>query len=220
MNSLRKICVVTGTRAEYGLLFPILHEIKNHNSLQLQIVATCMHLSPEFGLTYKEIESDGFLIDWKVEMLLSSDSAVGISKSMGLASIGFADAYSYLNPDIVIILGDRFELLSAASTALVARIPIAHIHGGETTEGAIDESIRHSITKMSHLHFTTTEIHKQRVIQLGEKKDNVHNFGAPGIDNINNLKMLSLQELEKSLKFKLSSNSNKHFSIFSSFDFI
>ncbi len=205
MNISRKICVVTGTRAEYGLLYPILREIKNHNALDLQVITTCMHLSPEFGLTYREIELDGFQIDWKVEMLLSSDTPVGISKSMGLASIGFADAYSHLKPDIIVILGDRFELLSAASTALVSRIPVAHIHGGETTEGAIDESIRHSITKMSHLHFTTTEIHKKRVIQLGENKDNVYNFGAPGIDNIKNLKLLSLKQLEKAINFKLSS---------------
>lgn len=205
MNSLRKICVVTGTRAEYGLLLPILNQLEKHNAIQLQIVATCMHLSPEFGLTFKEIESDGFTIDWKVEMLLSSDTPVGVSKSMGLATIGFADALNHLNPDILIILGDRFELLSAASAALVARIPIAHIHGGETTEGAIDESIRHSITKMSHIHFTTTESHRKRVIQLGEKKENVYNFGAPGIDNINNLDLLSLQDLEDLIKFKLSS---------------
>jgi len=205
MNSQRKICVVTGTRAEYGLLYPILKQIQNNDSLKLQIVATCMHLSHEFGHTSTKIESDGFSIDWRVEMLLSSDTPVGISKSMGLASIGFADAYDHLNPDVLIILGDRFELLSAASAALVARIPIAHIHGGETTEGAIDESIRHSITKMSHIHFTTTEIHKQRVIQLGEDKDNVHNFGAPGIDNIVNLRLLSLEELEKALNFKFSS---------------
>jgi len=204
MNSLRKVCVVTGARAEYGLLFPIIKEINNHNSLELQIISTCMHHSPEFGLTYKEIELDGFKIDWKVEMLLSSDTPVGIAKSMGLATIGFSDAYEQLKPDIIIILGDRFELLSAASAALVARIPIAHIHGGETTEGAIDESIRHSITKMSHLHFTTTEIHMKRVIQLGENKENVYNFGAPGIDNIINFDLLTLKEFEKAIDFKLS----------------
>ena len=205
MNSSRKICIVTGSRAEYDLLYPILREITKHNDLELQIIVTCMHLSPEFGLTYREIEKDGFKIDWKVEMLLSSDTAVGISKSMGLASIGFADAYNHLNPDIVVLLGDRFELLSAATAALIARIPIAHIHGGETTEGAIDESIRHSVTKMSHLHFTSTEIHKNRVIQLGENRNNVFNFGAPGIDNIKNLKLLSLEQFEKAINFKLSS---------------
>ena len=205
MNTPRKICVVTGSRAEYGLLYPILREITKHSDLRLQIIATCMHLSPEFGLTYRDIEKDGFTIDWKVEMLLSSDTAVGISKSMGLASIGFADAYNHLNPDIVVLLGDRFELLSAASAALIARIPIAHIHGGETTEGAFDESIRHSITKMSHLHFTSTEIYKKRVIQLGENRNNIFNFGAPGIDNIKNLKLLSLEQFEKAINFKLSS---------------
>ena len=202
MNKKKKICIITGTRAEYGLLYWLLKEIDINVSLELQIIATCMHLSPEFGLTYKQIENDGFSIDWKVEMLLSSDTPVGISKSMGLALIGFADAYSYLQPDVVVILGDRFELLSAASAALVARIPIAHIHGGGTTEGAIDESIRHSITKMSHIHFTTTEIYRQRVIQLGENSNNVYNFGAPGIDNINNLKLLSQKQLEGEINFK------------------
>jgi len=204
MISSRKICVITGARAEYGLLYPILKKINNHSSLELQVISTCMHLSPEFGLTYKEIEIDGFKIDWKVEMLLSSDTPVGIAKSMGLATIGFADAYDHLQPDIIIILGDRFELLSAASAALVARIPIAHIHGGEVTEGAIDESIRHSITKMSHIHFTSAEVHKERVLQLGENKNNVYNFGAPGIDNIIDFSLLSLKDFEKAINFKLS----------------
>lgn len=203
MNASRKICVITGSRAEYGLLYWLIKEINDNESLELQLVATCMHLSPEFGLTYREIEKDGFSIDWRVEMLLSSDTPVGVSKSMGLAMMGFADAYEHLEPDMVVILGDRFELLSAASAALVARIPIAHIHGGETTEGAIDEGIRHSITKMSHIHFTTTEIHKKRVIQLGEDPNMVFNYGAPGIDNINKLKLLNRVQLEKAIKFEL-----------------
>ena len=203
MNASRKICVITGSRAEYGLLYWLIKEINDNESLELQLVATCMHLSPEFGLTYREIEKDGFSIDWRVEMLLSSDTPVGVSKSMGLAMMGFADAYEHLEPDMVVILGDRFELLSAASAALVARIPIVHIHGGETTEGAIDEGIRHSITKMSHIHFTTTEIHKKRVIQLGEDPNMVFNYGAPGIDNINKLKLLNRVQLEKAIKFEL-----------------
>ena len=202
-----KICVITGTRAEYGLLYWVLKELEKNQFLDLQLITTCMHHSPEFGLTYKEIEKDGFFINKKLEMLLSSDTPVGVTMSIGLGMIGFADAYDELKPDIVIILGDRFELLAAASAALVARIPIAHIHGGETTEGAIDESIRHSITKMSHIHFTTTETHKNRVLQLGENPENVYNFGAPGIDNIFNLKLLTKKQLEKKINFSLGSQS-------------
>src|SRR5437879_4992538 len=153
----RKICVVTGSRAEYGLLRWIMQGIKDEPSLSLQVIATGMHLSPEFGLTYHEIEHDGFLIDRKVESLLSSDTAAGITKSIGLGMIGFADALNELQPDLLVVLGDRFELLAAATAAMVARIPIAHVHGGETTEGAFDEAIRHSITKMSHIHFVAAE---------------------------------------------------------------
>lgn len=199
---MRKICVVTGTRAEYGLLYWLMKEIQSDSDLELQVVVTGMHLSPEFGLTYKEIEKE-FSINKKVEMLLSSDTPVGISKSMGLAQISFAEAYDELNPDIVIVLGDRFEIFSAASAAMIARIPIAHIHGGETTEGAFDEAIRHSITKMSHLHFVSAEAYRQRVIQLGEDPQRVFNFGAPGLDNISNLQLLNKGALEKSLGFKL-----------------
>ena len=153
----RKICVITGTRAEYGMLRWVMQGIKDDVDLTLQIIATGMHLSPEFGLTYREIEKDGFLIDRKVEMLTSSDTSVGIAKSMGLALIGFADALSELKPDLIVVLGDRFEIFSAVSAALVARILVAHLHGGETTEGAFDEALRHSITKMSHLHFVAAE---------------------------------------------------------------
>jgi len=208
MESSRKICVVTGSRADYGLLYPIIKEIHKSKFLELQVIATCMHLSPEFGLTYREIEMDGVKIDWKVDMLLTSDTPVGIAKSIGLATIGIADALNHLKPDIILILGDRYELLSVVANALVARIPIAHIHGGEITEGAIDESIRHSITKMSHIHFTSNEIHKKRVIQLGEDKNSVFNFGAPGIDNIKNIKLLTIKDFEKEIKFKLSSKKN------------
>lgn len=199
---MRKICVVTGTRAEYGLLYWLMKEIQSDTQLELQIIVTGMHLSPEFGLTYKEIEKE-FKIDKKIEMLLSSDTSVGISKSMGLAQISFAEAYEELNPDIVVVLGDRFEIFSAASAAMIARIPIAHIHGGETTEGAFDEAIRHSITKMSHLHFVATEDYRRRVIQLGEAPERVLNFGAPGLDNLIKLKLLEKDEFEKAIGFKL-----------------
>jgi len=199
---MRKICVVTGTRAEYGLLFWLMKEIQADEALELQIIVTGMHLSPEFGLTYKEIEKD-FQIDKKVEMLLSSDTAIGISKSMGLAQISFAEAYDQLQPDIVVVLGDRYEIFSAVSAAMIANLPIAHLHGGETTEGAFDEAIRHSITKMSHLHFTATEGYKNRVIQLGEHPSRVFNVGGLGIDNIVKLTLLSKKEFEEAINFKL-----------------
>ena len=198
----RKICVVTGTRAEYGLLYWLMKEIEANKDLELQLIVTGMHLSPEFGLTYKEIEKD-FKINKKIEMLLSSDTAIGISKSMGLAQIGFAEAYEELKPDILVVLGDRYEIFSAVSVAMIANIPIAHLHGGEITEGAFDESIRHSITKMSHLHFTATDEYKNRVIQLGEEPNRVFNFGGMGIENIKRLKLLSKEEFEKSIDFKL-----------------
>ncbi len=203
MNNKRKICVITGTRAEYGLLYWLMKEIDAADELELQLVATGMHLSPEFGLTYKQIEQDGFAIDSKIEMLLSSDTTVGISKSMGLAMIGFAEAFEKLSPDIIVILGDRYEIFCAATSATVARIPIAHLHGGERTEGAIDESIRHAITKMSHLHFTATEEYRNRVIQLGEQGDRVFNVGAAGIDNIRRLTLLSRAAFEESIGFNL-----------------
>ena len=199
---MKKICVVTGTRAEYGLLYWLLKEIEADKELQLQVIVTGMHLSPEFGLTYKEIEKE-FKINKKIEMLLSSDTSVGISKSMGLAQISFAESYDELKPDILVVLGDRYEIFSATSAAMIARIPIAHIHGGEKTEGAFDESIRHSITKMSHLHFTATNEYKNRVIQLGEHPSRVFNVGGMGIENIKRLKLLSKDEFEKLIEFKL-----------------
>ena len=198
----RKICVVTGTRAEYGLLYWLMKEIQAEPSLELQLIVTGMHLSPEFGLTYKEIEKE-FHIDKKIEMLLSSDTSVGISKSMGLAQISFAEAYNELKPDLVVLLGDRYEILAAASSAMIARIPIAHLHGGETTEGAFDEAIRHSITKMSHLHFVATEEYRKRVIQLGEQPNRVFNVGGMGIENIHRLPLLSKEEFEQSIDFRL-----------------
>lgn len=200
---MRKICIVTGARAEYGLLYWLMKEVGADPDLQLQIIATGMHLSPEYGSTYQQIETDGFSIDAKVEMLLSSDSPVGIAKSMGLGVIGFADALDQLEPDILVVLGDRFEILAAAQAAMVARIPIAHIHGGETTEGAFDESIRHAITKMAQWHFVAAEPYRKRVIQLGETSDRVFNFGAPGLDHLQRLEWIDRPSLEKSLAIKL-----------------
>jgi len=198
----RKICVITGSRAEYGLLRWVMQSIKDDPELTLQIVATGMHLSPQFGLTYQEIESDGFEIDRKVEMLTGSDTPVGIAKSMGNGMIGFADALDELRPDIIVVLGDRFEIFSAVAAALVARIPVAHIHGGELTEGVIDEAFRHSITKMSHLHFVATTEYHRRVVQLGEQPNRVFVVGGLGIECIRRLELLSLKELENSIGFK------------------
>jgi len=203
VNILRKICVVTGTRAEYGLMYWLMKEIQNDADLQMQLIVTGMHLSPEFGLTYKVIEQDGFHIDAKIEMLLSSDTPVGIAKSIGLGVIGFAEALDRLKPDIMVVLGDRYEILAATQAAMVARIPIAHIHGGEATEGLIDEAIRHSVTKMAHIHFTATEAYRKRVIQLGEQPSRVYNFGAIGLDNIIKLELLDKDSFEQSIKFVL-----------------
>jgi GDP/UDP-N,N'-diacetylbacillosamine 2-epimerase (hydrolysing) len=199
----RKVCVITGTRAEYGLLRWVMQGIKDDPDLTLQVIATGMHLSPEFGLTYHEIEKDSFQIDRKVEMLMSSDTSVGIAKSMGLGLIGFSDVLSELKPDLILVLGDRFEIFAAVSAALVARIPVAHLHGGETTEGAFDEALRHSITKMAHLHFVAAKEYRQRVIQLGEQPERVFLVGGLGIDNIQRLKLLNRAELEASIDFKL-----------------
>lgn len=200
---MKKVCVVTGTRAEYGLLRWVMEGIRQSKVLDLQLIATGMHLSPEFGLTVNAIEADGFPVDRKVEMLVSSDTAVGITKSMGLGMIGLADALAELKPDVMLVLGDRYEILSAATAAMIARIPIAHLHGGEATEGSIDESIRHSITKMSHLHFVAAEEYRNRVIQLGEQPERVFNVGGLGIDNILHIKLLERDELEVAIDFKL-----------------
>lgn len=199
----RKIGVITGTRAEYGLLYWVIKGLYEDRDVDLQLYVTGMHLSPEFGLTFRQIEKDGFRIDKKIEVVLSSDSPVGISKSIGLGVIGFAEAFAELKPDIIVLLGDRFEILAAATAATIARIPIAHCHGGEATEGLIDEPIRHSVTKMSHLHFTATDEYRKRVIQLGEHPSRVFNTGALGIENINRLKLLDKKEFEKSIDFRL-----------------
>jgi GDP/UDP-N,N'-diacetylbacillosamine 2-epimerase (hydrolysing) len=195
----RKICVVTGGRADYGLLRWVMQGIKDDPELDLQVIATGMHLSPIFGLTYKVIEQDGFRVDAKVEILESSDSPVAIAESMALALAGSARAFSELKPDLVVVLGDRFEIFAATGAALVAKIPVAHLHGGETTIGAYDEAFRHSITKMSHLHFVATDAYSSRVIQLGENPRNVYLVGGVGIDSIKNLPLLSREELEAQL---------------------
>lgn len=203
MSRKRTICIVTGTRAEFGLLYWLMKEITDDEALELQLVVTGMHLSPEFGLTYQDIEASGFRIAKKIEILLSSDTPVGIAKSMGLGLISFAEAFAELKPDLLVLLGDRFETLAAAAAATVSRIPVGHIHGGEITEGVMDEAFRHAITKMSWLHFTATEDYRNRVIQLGEHPARVFNTGAPGLDNIRQLPLLAKSELEKALEFPL-----------------
>jgi len=197
--------MVTGTRAEYGLLYWLMRELAKTSEVELQIIACAMHLSPEYGETYKLIEADGFSIDAKVETLLSGDTPTAIAKSIGLGCIGFSDAFERLAPDIIVILGDRYEILAAAQAALVARIPVAHIHGGERTEGLIDEAIRHAVTKMAQLHFTATEEYRKRVIQLGEGPERVFAFGAPGLDNIRRLALLERSALSESIDFDVTS---------------
>ena len=203
---MKRIGIMTGTRAEYGLLKSLMQEINKDNDLELYLIVSGMHLSPEFGMTYQEIEEDGFEINAKVEMLLSSDSPAGISKSIGLGVIGFADEFQRADLDMLILLGDRYEALSAAICALVMRIPIAHLHGGELTEGAIDEGIRHSITKMSYLHFTSTEQYRNRVIQLGENPERVFYVGALGVENIKKINLMTKVELERSIHFEIDEN--------------
>lgn len=198
----RKIAVITGSRAEYGLLYWLMRELQEDEDLELLLIVTGMHLSPEFGYTYKLIEEDGFKISEKVEILLSSDSSIGTAKSIGLCVIGFADAFARLQPDIIVLLGDRFEALAVAQTALVQKIPLAHIHGGELSEGAIDDAIRHSITKMAHLHFVAADSYRKRIIQLGEQPDRVFNFGTPGLERISRTQLLTLSDLEKKINFK------------------
>lgn len=203
----RKIAVVTGTRAEYGQLYWVMKAIQNSAKLDLQLVVTGMHLSPEFGLTYKKIEEDGFTIDKKVEILLSSDTKIGLSKSMGLALISMSEALNDLKPDLVFVLGDRFEIMATVTAALISRIPVAHCHGGETTEGVIDEAIRHCITKMAHIHFVAAEAYKKRVIQLGETPKSVFICGALAIENINKLGLLTKEEFETQIDFSVGNRS-------------
>ena len=202
---MRKVAVFTGTRAEYGLLYWLLKDIQADPDLTLQLLVSGTHLSPEFGDTYKQIEKDGFFIDEKVEMLLSSDSSVGTAKSIGLAVISYADSLARLMPDALVILGDRFEALAAAQTAMILRIPVVHLHGGEITEGAYDDAIRHAITKLSYLHGTSTDEYRNRVIQLGEAPDRVKNIGAIGLDHLSRASFMDVSELSDSLNFHLHS---------------
>jgi UDP-N-acetylglucosamine 2-epimerase (non-hydrolysing)/GDP/UDP-N,N'-diacetylbacillosamine 2-epimerase (hydrolysing) len=194
---------VTGTRADYGLLFWLLHDLRREPSVDLQLVATGMHLSPEFGMTVRAIEKDGFEVTERVEMLLSSDTPAGIAKSVGLGVIGFADTFARLQPDLVVVLGDRFEILAAVQAALVAKIPVAHIHGGEATKGLIDDPIRHAITKMAHFHFVSAEPFRKRVIQMGEHPERVFLVGAPGLDHLKRSTLLTRAEFEQSMGFDL-----------------
>jgi len=199
----RKICVVTGTRAEYGLLSNVMFEIKQHLALQLQVVACAAHLSARHGLTVTQIIDDGFTVDARVEMLSEEDSPLAMAKAVAKGVAGFADVYAQLQPDCILVLGDRYEILAAAETALLMDIPIAHIHGGEVTEGAVDEAIRHAITKMASLHFTAAEAYQNRVIQMGEQPSSVFNYGAPGLDAIHTMRFMSKSELEKDLNFNM-----------------
>jgi len=199
----RRICVMTATRAEYGLLRHLIRLIAVDRTFTLQLVVTGAHLLPTFGETWREIEDDGFEITEKIEMLLASDAPEAVAKSMGLATIGFADAFARLRPDLLVLLGDRYEILCAAQVATVMRIPIAHLHGGEATEGAIDDAIRHAVTKMSHLHFVSAEVFRRRLLQMGEAPDKVFTVGAFGLDNIAELKPRSRTDLERQLSVKL-----------------
>ena len=198
-----KLCVITGTRAEYGLLRPLMKLVEADSELELQLLVTGMHLAPEFGETWKIIEQDGFKIDAKVEMLLAADTATGVGKSTAMALMGSVTELERLSPDWVVVLGDRYEIFAAVSACVFLKIPVAHFHGGETTEGAFDEYFRHSITKMSHLHFTATEEYRRRVIQLGEQPDRVFALGAPGLDSIADVELLDLKSFEKAVHFKL-----------------
>ena len=202
---MKKIVVATATRAEYGLLAPIIKKFQNDPDIDVRVVVTGAHLSPEFGMTVKEIEYDGVIIDKKIEMLMSSDTSVGISKSMGLALISFAEYFDESKPDALMVLGDRYEMLAIACAAMNARIPIIHLSGGEATEGAIDEYIRNAITKMSFLHFTSTETYRHRVIQMGEAPDRVFCVGSMGVENAKNIQFLNKEELERAIGFLLGS---------------
>jgi UDP-hydrolysing UDP-N-acetyl-D-glucosamine 2-epimerase len=198
-----RICVITGSRADYGLLYWVLHDLRAEPDLELQLVVTGMHLSPEFGLTVNEIEKDGFPIARRVEMLISSDTPGGVAKSLGLGVIGMSDALEQLRPEVALVLGDRFEILAAVEACLIHNIPVAHIAGGDTTEGAFDESIRHAITKMAHIHFVTNELSARRVRQMGEDPTRIHVVGSPGLDHLRRLQLLQRTALEEKLGARL-----------------
>ncbi len=197
----RKICFVTGARSDYGLLHFLLKMAVKDSAFKVQILVTGSHLSKDHGLTFSEIENDGFRIDLRVDMLISDDTSAGVVKSMGVGMIGFAEAYKELTPDLLVVLGDRYEILVAVSAALIYQIPVAHISGGELTEGAVDDSIRHAITKLSNIHFTATKEYRQRVIQMGENPSRVFNIGEVGLDYITHTKLLSKREVEKQTGF-------------------
>lgn len=198
----KRICVLTGTRAEYGLLSWLIKAIHDDPDLELQLVVTGMHLSPAFGSTYRVIEEDGFVITDKVEMLLAGDTPLSVAKSMGIGVMGLADVFDRLKPDWLIVLGDRFELLAAVQAALILKVPVAHINGGDVTLGAFDESIRHSLTKMAHVHFVSSERARHRIRQMGEDPNTIHNVGFLGLDNIKRMVFLSQKEVEERLQFK------------------
>ncbi len=204
MTLKRRICVITGSRAEYGHLFWLMKSLSADPKVQLQVVVTGMHLSATFGLTYKVILKDGFHIDAKVPILNYGNTQQGIAKAIGKGCGSFADCLTRLKPDMVVICGDRYEMLAAAIAAHVMGIPIAHLHGGETSQGAIDEAFRHSITKMSSVHFAATEQYRQRIIQLGENPKHVFNFGAPGLDHLWHQQLLNRHQLSETLHFDLS----------------
>lgn len=203
---MKKICIVTGTRAEYGLLAPLMKKMEKSEEIELSIIVTGMHLAPEFGNTYKTIENEGYKNIFKVEMLLSSDTDIGIAKSMGLGMISYSDILSKINPDFLLVLGDRYEIFSIVTVANVLKIPVIHLHGGEKTEGAYDEAFRHCISKMSYLHFTSTDEYRKRVIQLGENPNRVFNVGAIGVESIKNLKIISKEKLEDKIGMKILDN--------------
>jgi UDP-hydrolysing UDP-N-acetyl-D-glucosamine 2-epimerase len=198
----RKICVFTGSRAEYGLLTPLLREIQSDKTLAMQLVVSGSHLASEFGETWRDIEHDNFRIDAKIDMQLRNDAPIDLAKSMALCLAGCAEQFDRLKPDILTVLGDRYETLAAAEAAMMLRIPIAHIHGGEATEGAMDDAIRHAITKLSHLHFAAAEPYRQRILQRGEDPARVFNVGAPGIDHIVTMARLGRADLERDLNFR------------------
>jgi UDP-hydrolysing UDP-N-acetyl-D-glucosamine 2-epimerase len=205
VGAVRRICVVTTSRADYGLLRDLMRAIDDDPDLELLVVATGMHLAPEFGLTCRDIEADGFRIARRIDMLQTAGGETDVAGSIGTGIIGFAAGFAELRPDIVVLLGDRFELLAPAVAAFVARIPIAHIHGGETSQGALDEGVRHSVTKLASLHFPATEVYRRRIVQMGEDPGRVFAYGAPGLDALRHLTPLTRPELEERLTFSLRS---------------
>lgn len=200
-EDLRKICVVTGSRAEYGLLYPLLKKIEACSDLQLSLIVCGAHLSQDFGYTYSEIEQDGFVADQKIDDFLPSDTATGVAKSIARGIDRFAEAFTAEKPDMVVLLGDRYEILAAGIAAMIACLPIAHIGGGQLTEGAIDDAMRHGLTKMAHLHFTANEVYRRRIVQMGERPERVFTVGSLGLDNIRNTKLLAREALESDIGF-------------------